>query len=156
MQYHHQICTLLEVQPQISNPRFRHSPEGPVPTEKRTKVRFISCYALFLKKINTSTGSVPTLFRPVRTHSCVRLPSHAQINPYAPSIQTLRRGRTKGAQQIIFRCAPFCIGFMASLRGVCAVFLLNVANVVMLPFANAVNCQFIYVFRFYFSNNYHT
>ena len=26
------------------------------------------------------------------------------------------RERTKGAQQIIFRCAPFCIGFVASLR----------------------------------------
>ena len=34
------------------------------------------------------------------------LPNH----PCAPPAQTLRRKRTKGAQQNIFRCAPFKIG----------------------------------------------
>ena len=37
--------------------------------------------------------------------------------PCSPSDQTLRRGRTKGAQQIILHCAPFCIGLYCRFGG---------------------------------------
>jgi hypothetical protein len=39
--------------------------------------------------------------------------------PCAPSTQTLRRERTKGAQQNIIRCAPFCIELSAVAPGAC-------------------------------------
>ena len=38
--------------------------------------------------------------------------------PCAPSTQTLRRERTKGAQQNIIRCAPFCIRLYCRFGGV--------------------------------------
>ena len=41
------------------NPRFRRSPEGSVPTEKRRNEIIIVHYGLFLKITNTSKGPVP-------------------------------------------------------------------------------------------------
>ena len=55
--------------------------------------------------------------------------------------QTLRRKRTKGAQQNILCCALFVLGLWRRFGASGAVLLLNVANVVMLPFANAASCQ---------------
>ena len=64
------------------------------------------------------------------------LPNH----PCAPPAQTLRRKRTKGAQQNILRCAPFCIGSVASLRCVwCGV---KCCQYAIVAITNAVNCQF--------------
>ena len=50
--------------------------------------------------------------------SC-RLLAHiwTQTSPNPENLQTLHRERTKGAQDLHKPCAPFCIGSLASLRG---------------------------------------
>ena len=69
----------------------------------------------------------------IKCKSCATptiLPINSPLRTIRPN---LAQKKNKGAQQHILCCTLLCIDFVASLLGVWVVFLLNVANVVMLP-----------------------